>query len=287
MDNSEINKIYNKYFSLSDQAWRSALVKSVSTPLIDDIQFPLFPSTELQRHLQGNSNEIAIRGALAFREHCVRVLHANQKPFSSASILIDFGTGWGRIARAFMKDLPAANIFAVEPFDFILEARKANSYISFVKSDPRPPLPFRDGFATHIVTWSTFSHFNKEYFDSWIIELARVLRAGGICFITTLGVKFLEDLKAAHLRKLANEEVHFWIELILRRLPYPEIDNVIAEIKSGKFVWLPSDAVARSEFAECFVTDKYLSSNFSDMFEVIDYSCEGQLAQDCIALRKR
>lgn len=126
MHNTEINKIYETYAPLTDQDWRSDLVRSVREPSIRGIAFPSFPSADLQRHLQGNSNEMAIRGALSFRDHCVSVLNANGAPLSKDSILIDFGTGWGRIARAFMRDVPAANIYAVEPFDFIVEARKAN-----------------------------------------------------------------------------------------------------------------------------------------------------------------
>jgi SAM-dependent methyltransferase len=287
MQNLEMNKIYDFYVSRSDQEWRLALVKSITDESINGIRFPSFPAPDLQRHLQGSSNEIAIRGALAFREHCAQVLKANGTAFSHDSVLIDFGSGWGRIARAFMKDVPASNIYAVEPFDFIIEARKANNYISFVRSEPLPPLPFRDAFATHLVTWSTFSHFNKQFFDSWLTEFARILRPGGVCFITTLGVHFLEGLKDAHLPKTSGQPVHFWIDLILKRLPNEQIDSVIQEIRTGRFFWLPSDSVARSEFAECFVTDRYVLDNFSTLFEIIHYADEGQLAQDCLALRRR
>jgi ubiquinone/menaquinone biosynthesis C-methylase UbiE len=287
MNEKKLNEIFEKYSILDDQNWRSDLVRSIAQSEVNGVAFPTFPSAELQRHLQGNSNEIAIRGALAFRQHCVGVL--NRQPgsaFSHNSTLLDFGTGWGRIARAFMKDVPAANIYAVEPFDFILEARKNNHYISFVKSSPLPPLPFRDGFATHLVTWSTFSHFNKTYFDAWINEFARVLRSGGICFITTLGVRFLQDLKKCHLQRQTGESVHFWLRLVLDRLSIDEIDSVIDKIREGDFYWLPSDVVARSEFAECFVTDRYFHLNFPHLFEVIDYADNGELAQDVIALRR-
>ncbi|MCK1326716.1 class I SAM-dependent methyltransferase (plasmid) [Bradyrhizobium sp. 155] len=283
MHNTEINKIYETYAPLTDQEWRSDLVSSVREPSIRGIAFPSFPSADLQRHLQGNSNEMAIRGALSFRDHCVSVLNANGAPLSKDSILIALEPA-GAASRAFMRDVPAADIYAVEPFDFIVEARQANS---FVKTDPLPPLPFRDGFATHFVTWSTFSHFNQHYFDRWISEIARVLRPGGICFITTLGIRFLEDLKEAHRKKINGQEIHFWIDLILKRLPRDTIDTAISEVRSGNFFWLPSDSGARSEFAECFVTDRYLSDKFSNLFAVIDYADHGQLAQDCIALRRR
>jgi ubiquinone/menaquinone biosynthesis C-methylase UbiE len=287
VDRNQVNAIYDRYSGLPVQRWRTDLIGSIDRRCVDGIDFPGMPPEDLQRHLQGNSNEIALRGALAFREHCVRVLESNDYPLGKDSVLLDFGSGWGRIARAFMRDVPASNIFGLEPFDFILEARKANTFINFVQTSPLPPLPFRDGFATHIVTWSTFTHFNEDFFVQWLAEFARVLRPNGVCFITTLGISFLNNLQKARAAKAAGEEPHFWIDLILKRITADEVESAKQRIATGEFVWLASTQVARAEFAECFVTDAYVRRRFGDLFEVISYAADGELAQDCIALRRR
>jgi len=287
MQETGVNVIYEKYSQLSVQQWRTDLVKSVVDSTVNDMEFPTFPSAQLQTHLQGSANEIAIRGALAFREFCVRVANDAGTPFSVDSTLLDFGTGWGRIARAFMRDVPASKIFAVEPFDFILEARRSNLYINFVKSDPLPPLPFHSGAFTHLVTWSTFAHFNKEFFDTWIREFSRVVLPGGLCFISVLGLSFLNKLKEEINKKQQGLAVHSWIDLIISRIEDHDVDALESRARDGEFVWLPSTQVARPEFAECFVTSAYFELNFGDLFEVIYETTTDELAEDCIVLRRR
>jgi ubiquinone/menaquinone biosynthesis C-methylase UbiE len=286
MDDSRVNNIYETYAKKGYQAWRQDLVRSVHD---EDSQtdFPTFPSADLQRHIQGNANETAIRGALAFRDYCSSTAAALSVPIDRTSILLDFGTGWGRIARAFMADVPASRIYAVEPFDYIIDARRHNPYVSFIKSEPLPPLPLRNNLASHIVSWSIFSHFNKEYFDKWLQELGRVLQPGGLCVISTLGVHFLHQLEEAREVKRSGGEIHFWLDLILQRIGDRPIEEIVDTIKSGQLFWLPSSQVARAEFAECFVTEKYIARHHAKLFEVVSYASNGELAQDCIVLKKK
>jgi len=230
---------------------------------------------------------MAIRGALGFRDFCVRIAESSGLPLSVQSMLLDFGTGWGRIARAFMRDVPASRIFAVEPFDFILEARRSNPYINFVKSNPLPPLPFSSGTFSHLVTWSTFTHFNQKYFDAWINEFARVTRKGGLCFISILGKSFLRGLEVDIKRKEEGLDVHFWKDLIIKRIKSGDVKEILSSALDGDFVWLPSVQVARQEFAECFVTGAYFERNFAGSFDVVYETSENELAQDCIVLRRK
>jgi hypothetical protein len=287
MQETGVNVIYEKYSRLGVQQWRTDLVKSVSQSTVDGVAFPTFPAAELQRQLQGSSNETSIRGALAFREFCIRIASEAGAPFSDLTTLLDFGTGWGRIARAFMRDVPASRIFAVEPFDFILDARRTNVYINIVKTDPLPPLPFRGGAFTHLVTYSTFTHFNKEFFDTWLIEFARIMQPGGLCFVTVLGVSFLQRLKNEIKRKQAGDEVHFWTDLIISRIEHHDVEPILRRTRDGEFVWLPTGQAARQEWAECFVTRTYFELNFGDLFEVIYETTTDELAQDCVVLRRR
>jgi hypothetical protein len=287
MQTTSLNQIYSKYSKQGIHKWREDLIRSINDRLVDGVEFPSFPAADLQKHIQGNPNEVAIRGALEFRRFCQEAFERHNHPRADSSILLDFGTGWGRIARAFMRDLPADNIYAVEPFDFIIEARRHNPFINFIQSSPLPLLPFSTGFFSHIASYSIFTHFNKEYFDAWLWEFARLLPRGGMSIITTLGVHFLLSLKDSAAAVKRGEEVHFWVKLILDRIDSSSIDSLVERVQSGEFVWIPSDKGARKEFAECFVSDEYFRKSFPSTFEVVDYASRGELAQDCIVPKRR
>jgi hypothetical protein len=191
------------------------------------------------------------------------------------------------MARAFMADVPAARIYGLEPYAPVVTARQTNTYINLIQIEPLPPLSLRNNFASYVVCFSVFTHFNEHFFNSWIRDLHRVLALGGVACLTTLGIRFLAVLDKAIDRKSAGEKLHLWIDLILERMPRGKIAEIRDRITNGELYFLPSDKVARAEFAECFTTDMYIRKQYSNLFDVIAYSNDGELAQDCIVLRKK
>lgn len=282
------NTIYTRYSQSDDAEWERDLVQSISVSDIGGIEFPTMPDPSIQRGLQGSDGVTSIREALMFRRYVKEILHTHAIPMTSASTLVDFGTGWGRIARIFMADVPASQIFAVEPYSPITVARKCNPYISFVKSMPLPRLPLRDELATHVVSYSTFTHFNRKFFDEWICELYRILKPNGALCVTTLGIHFLRTLAMEAKKKAAGERLHFWYELILERLDIKTMKEIEVRISNGEYVFLPkSQGKDNEEFAECFVTDEFFRKQYGEIFDVLAYAHNGEIAQDCIVLKKR
>lgn len=283
----KIDAIHNFYKDRPVSEWRSDLVKSVTEAQVRGFSFPSFPDPELQRHLQGAPNELAIRGALHFREKCLEIAAQCGRPPKEGDALIDFGAGWGRICRAFMRDFAASRIYAVEPYDFIIEARKHNAMINFVKSDPHPPLLFKDGFADFLVSYSIFTHLTEARLREWIVEFARVVKPGGLVFLTILGTHFLKGMIDAHHALEKGETVDFWRKLIAERLPRNDIPAVIDKIEKGGFFFLPDPRANTSDYAEAFVTARWFEANAAHLFDVVGYIADGSTAQDIIALRRR
>jgi ubiquinone/menaquinone biosynthesis C-methylase UbiE len=283
----DANIFFKAYSEKSDVVWASDLLASIANPRHQELEWPTMPPDSVQQGLHGSNSTVAIAEALTFRLFVKRSLREHGSSFSKNSILLDFGSGWGRMARAFMADVPSSRIFGLEPYHHILTARQNNPYVNFVQIDQLPPLPLRGDLASHLICWSVFTHLDWHFFDIWIKEIHRVLARDGVACLTTLGIRFLTTLKNASHRKKSGEKLHFWLELVLERLPHGRIDEIQDRISSGEYYFLPSEKVARPEFAECFVTDLFFRNNYAELFEVIAYSSDGELSQDCVVLRKR
>ena len=162
----------------SDSEWLTALLKACNELLIEGVAFPTLPDAEVQRIIQGNSAEIAVRGSFAFYQTVRNAVAAHDAPLDPNGRLLDFGAGWGRIIRPFMREFPLEHLYAVEPSaEWCQTARRCNPYVSFIQSDLIPPLPFRDGFFTYIVAYSIFTHLPEDLLKLWLAEFERVLAA--------------------------------------------------------------------------------------------------------------
>ncbi len=53
--------------------------------------------------------------------------------------------------------------------------------------DEQPPLPYPDGLFAGLFAFSVLTHISPEHHRAWYEEVRRVLRPGGVAFVTTLG----------------------------------------------------------------------------------------------------
>src|SRR6266705_2937246 len=60
----------------------------------------------------------------------------------------------------------------------------------------RPPLKYDSDSMDMIYSVSTFSHFSPDDQKAWLLELHRVLKPGGHCFLTTEGWKSYAGLRS-------------------------------------------------------------------------------------------
>src|SRR6266850_951076 len=77
--------------------------------------------------------------------------------------LLDFGCGWGRIIRFFLKDVEPSALYGVDPVeDMVSLCRTDNRWCAFEVSPRRPPSRFPDGHFDLIYAYSVFSHLSEE-----------------------------------------------------------------------------------------------------------------------------
>jgi ubiquinone/menaquinone biosynthesis C-methylase UbiE len=110
------------------------------------------------------------------------------KKFKNLSIL-DWGCGTGRILRHLPTILETSNSFYGTDYNkkYVKWCSENLDGIQFRNNSLKPPLDFKADSMDVIYGISIFTHLSEELHFSWIHELTRVLKHGGILFLTTHG----------------------------------------------------------------------------------------------------
>jgi len=158
---------------------------------------PALPPEELQVRFTGGQGEETLREAFSFYRI---VSHAASS--TRPRVAMDFGCGWGRITRFFIKDFEKDKLFGVDPLSEVIEASQAtNPWATFEKIDLHPPIHMPSSSVDLIFAFSVFSHLTEDVHLEWIEEFARLLHSGGTLVVTTRERDFI--LECARIR---NEE---------------------------------------------------------------------------------
>jgi len=132
------NLFRDRFAGLDDDAWRDLLIRSLREPRIDGLAFPRFPDPEVQTHIHGHAAETSLHEADSFYRYVKTATGFGNRPAEGRNFL-DFGAGWGRISRLFLRDFDLSRMFGFEPnLAFCSLARELNPYMCFLHGDYRP-----------------------------------------------------------------------------------------------------------------------------------------------------
>jgi SAM-dependent methyltransferase len=107
--------------------------------------------------------------------------------------ILDWGCGPGRIIRH-LPDFTGTGceFYATDYNQKTIDWCKTNLHgISFNKNSLEANLPYKDDFFDFIFGLSVFTHLSEEKHIEWFDELYRILKPGGILFVTTQGRNFI------------------------------------------------------------------------------------------------
>ena len=112
--------------------------------------------------------------------------------FNQFEKILDFGCGVGRYLMAFEPELlPSQKLFGCDVFAECAEWCQENIKFATVKhNDIQPPLPFESNQFDLINAISVFTHLSLDLQHLWAWDIYRVLRPGGILFMTLHGPQF-------------------------------------------------------------------------------------------------
>lgn len=130
----------------------------------------------------GAAGEQALREVLPFLD--LVSTHLTGEP----QTVLDFGAGWGRIARFF--DGPQMLLADVDKEALDLCARLGVKGKPLLLT-PNGPLPLRQRSVDFVYAYSVFSHLSEANARHWLGEISRVLRPGGVFAFTTQSERFI------------------------------------------------------------------------------------------------
>ena len=294
---------YSHYRRLTDEEWLQVLLDSVQGR--NEIPMPSFPSAEIQSSFVGQSNEDAINEAWRFyklmsdrwKEYGLRI--------GSRSHVLDFGCGWGRFARMFLRDVPASHIYCADTWDRPLDiCRETGVPGNMVRLEPMPPSVLPSARFDIVFAYSVFSHLSPKAHLAWRTELARVVKPNGLLFITTQARWFLDECR--RFREHPDQISHRWHQNLAKS--FVDYENAVNQYDIGEILFAADETPAplpdsrtttgpKSEppplspefYGEAVVPGPYFASEWSDEWglELLDFVADRSLCEQALAIIRR
>jgi hypothetical protein len=249
------------------------------------INLPTLPSDDIQLGFTGLSGQSNLRQAFNFYHYISSVCQLKDinEPY-----LLDFGGGWGRVARLFLRDTKPERIYIAETMEYAIKClNDSGSLFRVIHNQPSPPIVGLNEEFDLVYAYSVFSHLSEEYFHAWVNYLLGVLRPGRCLAFTTRGQYFINHLAKLH---KDTEKPHAMLEEHIRRLredmPLPE--EIHHRYMKGEFQFYPiggSGELTSEFFGEAFIPKSYIQEHFGpylvDFKEDVPY-----VDQSIVILRK-
>ncbi|MGK7923116.1 MAG: methyltransferase, partial [Trichodesmium sp.] len=153
----------------------------------------LFPPKHLLLRISGNPSPKAFINSFDDLRYTVKnYLQTAELNFNQFENILDFGCGVGRYLMAFEPELlPHQKLFGCDVFAECAEWCQENIEFATVKNNNiQPPLPFENNQFDLINAISVFTHLSLDLQHLWAWDIYRVLRPGGILFMTLHGPQF-------------------------------------------------------------------------------------------------
>jgi ubiquinone/menaquinone biosynthesis C-methylase UbiE len=226
-----------------------------------------------------------LREGFAFYREVAKSAAAFDHPLREASRVLDFGCGWGRIIRFFLKCVRSDNLIGADVNPAMIEiCRETNRYCRFVVSPAQPPLDMDCGSFDAIYAFSVFSHLASDTADRWIEEFARLLKRGGILVVTTQPRHFIEFCR--HWRTHAPQRQ--WHELLAKA--FPDAEEAYARYDAGEYLYVPTGGggvLDAAFYGEAMVPPQYVRKHWAKHLAVLDFISDGaRCPQAMIVMQK-
>jgi ubiquinone/menaquinone biosynthesis C-methylase UbiE len=263
--------------------WLSLIIESQNHSIpFNDCPLPSFPSKQIQLNTTGLAGDDTLQEAFKFYEQCLIGLDRESKILGENSKILDFGVGWGRISRFFLREVNVNNIYGIDvTADFIEICKKSFSSTNFYTTNPLPPTPFASNTFDLIISFSVFSHLSENACHKWIEEFSRILNPGGILAITTRSLDFLN-----HCESLGNSANSSY-EIGLSHL-FDDFEKAKQQYLDGYFIHASNESVSgggamNSDFyGETLIPKQYAKNAFQNLLTYKNYIYDKKICPQAI-----
>ena len=255
--------------NVSDEFWCWAFTEGYDeNPLLRQI-LPGLPSPQIQENYTGRSGHPALKDAFAAYTLFKQLALQHGKAINQCKSILDFGCGWGRIIRFFLKDVDERDVFGVDcSSEMITLCGTQQLRGTFLATAILPPTHFGDSQFDLIYLYSVFSHLSEDAHLAWLQEFHRLLKPGGLVIATTRPRSFIT--LCAELARKPDLEV--WQRGAAASFADPE--EALARYEAGQFVHSPTGGggcLDRSFYGESCISEQYARQQWTKYYSSVDY----------------
>jgi SAM-dependent methyltransferase len=203
---------------------------------------------------------------------------------TDARAVLDFGCGWGRTIRFFLKDIPPNNLFGLDYSEEALAAcRSTNKWCQFVLIKPNPPTPLPSESFDLIYLYSVFSHLPEDMHWALLNEFHRLLTPGGMLIATTRARSFIQECKTLRENLESNRPWQQW-----EAQRFADDKASFSAYDHGQFCYDSHNQPQRPFWGEACIPKTYVENKWTEMFDLCDYIDDPKTCpQNVIVVRKR
>jgi SAM-dependent methyltransferase len=268
-----------RFRELDDDLWTVLLTRSYERyPAIRELM-PLLPSAELQLRWNGATGlELLTEGKVFYRRARAAFADDAELPLDRARVL-DFGCGWGRLTRFFMRDLAPGNLFGCDAVQSILEVcRESGVPAELARCEVRPSsLPFDTEFDL-VFAFSVFTHLSEAAHESCLRAIHDSLAPGGLFLATIRSPGYLtgHDMGKPLLAGLKDDPSVAFQRPQYLFAPHPA-DPQHPQYLGGEM-----------DYGETVISLPYVRERWSALFDLLDVALHTEdMHQVVLTLRRR
>lgn len=282
-DLAKPNAFRERFESLSDDEWKALWLSTQISTSISGLEFPTVPEQELQLQIHGSASwEASMGEAFDFYQFIKSNVEINPK---GGGRFLDYGCGWGRMSRPFMRHFDLDKMFAFEPHLLLATiARSLNPYVCVLAGGFTPDGSIPKNWFDLIIGWSIFSHLSRESFKDWIREVSEILKPGGVGVFTTWGLRFLNRLQSEKKDLDNGKEIHWYSKVCIEAAG--DISTRVVEYERGDFVWFTESG--SPAYGEAFISERALRQIIGEdglPLQILSFDASS-LPQDVFVVRR-
>ena len=209
-------------------------------------------------------------------EDATNLMEAAKKHNVSVKRYLDLGCASGRVIRHVALNHPEIDVLGCDINRHHVEWCNVNlgEIVSCFQNHSIPSLPVADNSLDLVTAYSVFTHI-EAFETAWLMELNRILRPGGMAWITVHSELTLVEM---------NENWPLWKPV----MNHPKSDELLDEnrcFKGDRLVvrWRTD----RSYSSNVFYKQDYLHKVWARIFEIVEFRRRFPRFQDVLILRKR
>jgi 2-polyprenyl-3-methyl-5-hydroxy-6-metoxy-1,4-benzoquinol methylase len=271
---------------LDDDVWFSVNTTAYRRYAILRQVLPSLPDARIQKDFIGSEGDRALQEAFRAYQVIRRISALCGRPITRESRILDFGCGWGRILRFFMRDVPTTQLHGVDVMPLAVDlCRQTNPWCKFSPVPALPPSGLLDGQYDLIYLYSVFSHLSEEAHDRWLTELHRLLRPDGLLFATTWPRYYIERCERARHGDTMGTHPGSLIS-------FKGTEEWLSRYDHGDYCHSPGsggDALPSDFYGDTCIPEAYVRRQWTNRFDVRDYMhADGEcLLQNLIVAQRR